>query len=116
MHIEEQDSYMDDHMRVYHEGELFTGEMTTRDTEGRVIGLANYAEGIQSGPQSQWYSDGSKKREGQAEGGVAVGEWRKWHPNGQLAEHYVFDEKGRWVRRQRWDKEGKLTVDKSYTA
>lgn len=44
--------------------------------------------------------------------GVAVG-GRGWHPNGQLAEHYVFSPEGRWRVRRRWGKEGNPTVDKT---
>ncbi|UNO41904.1 hypothetical protein [Streptomyces sp. MST-110588] len=114
MRIEEEDSYMDEHLRVWHGEDLFTGEVIARDTEGRVISLSNYTQGIPDGPQAQWYSDGSKRTEGQNEMGKVVGEWRKWHPNGQLAQHYVFDDKGRCVRRQKWSKDGDLTVDRSY--
>ncbi|TWP45227.1 hypothetical protein FKR81_39835 [Lentzea tibetensis] len=105
---------MDDTMRVLHEDELFTGEVITRDAEGRIVGLVTYFEGVPHGPQGQWYADGSNKKEGQVDWGLAVGDWRAWHPNGQLAEHTVFNENGRRARRQRWDKDGNLTEDKTY--
>ncbi|MFJ6789995.1 toxin-antitoxin system YwqK family antitoxin [Streptomyces angustmyceticus] len=115
MRIEDEDSYRDDDMRVHYEDEPFTGEVVYRDKEGKVTGLISYIDGVPSGPQTRWYSDGSKKKEGQTRWGLAVGDWRKWHPNGQLAEHSVFNLQGRRERRQRWDKDGNLTEDKSFS-
>ncbi|MGX7759045.1 toxin-antitoxin system YwqK family antitoxin [Streptomyces angustmyceticus] len=114
LRIEGEETYIGNDLRVYHQDSLFTGEVISRDAQNRVIGLAHYVEGISCGPQVQWYSDGSRKSEGQSEMGVAVGEWRRWHANGQLAERYVFTPQGQWVRRQRWGKDGKCTVDRSY--
>ncbi|MFJ9409554.1 toxin-antitoxin system YwqK family antitoxin [Streptomyces sp. NPDC101393] len=116
MRIEYQDTYRDDDSRVHYEDDPFTGEVASRDGDGRIISLVSYIDGVPSGPQTQWYSDGTKKKEGQARWGLAVGDWRKWHPNGQLAEHSVFSLEGRRVRRQRWDRDGSLTEDKSYTS
>ncbi|MFJ3948837.1 toxin-antitoxin system YwqK family antitoxin [Streptomyces libani] len=114
--IEEDDCDFGDDMLVYHNGEPLTGEVVTRDAEGRMISLVHYVGGITSGPQTHWYADGSKKTEGTVMRGEAVGEWRSWHANGQLSEYTLFSQHGEYMRRQRWDKDGNLTVDKSYTA
>ncbi|WP_438488095.1 toxin-antitoxin system YwqK family antitoxin [Streptomyces sp. S186] len=105
---------MEDDMLVYYDDKPFTGEVVARDGEGRMVSLVTYLEGMESGPQTHWYSDGTKKAEGAANLGTPMGEWLKWHPNGQLSERSVFNPKGRYVQRQRWDKSGNLTLDKSY--
>ncbi|GAA2597966.1 toxin-antitoxin system YwqK family antitoxin [Streptomyces tubercidicus] len=114
MLVEYEDTYLDDDFRVHYEDELLTGEVVHRDGTGRVVAQISYVEGVPSGPQAEWYSDGSKKNEGQTRYGLAIGEWRQWYPNGQLAEHSVFNLQGRRVRRQRWDQDGILAEDKSF--
>ncbi|MEU7258603.1 hypothetical protein AB0B21_22720 [Streptomyces rimosus] len=109
--IEHKDTHRDKDARLHCGDELVTGEVVSRDHEGRVIALISYVEGVPSGPHVRWYPDGTKKKEGQTRRGLAVGAWRKWHPNGQLAEHTVFDDRGMPVRRQAWDREGNLTED-----
>ncbi|MFE3771504.1 toxin-antitoxin system YwqK family antitoxin [Streptomyces sp. NPDC057579] len=114
MRVDEEDTYMEDDMRVYYEGEPFEGEVVTRDEEGRMISLVSYLWGVESGPQTHWHPDGTKKEEGTCSMGLAIGEWRRWHPNGQLAERSVFSPEGRHLFRQRWDKGGNPTVDKCH--
>ncbi|MFE3646832.1 toxin-antitoxin system YwqK family antitoxin [Streptomyces sp. NPDC059152] len=116
MRVEYEDCYRDEGARLHYEDAPFTGEVVARDQQGRVISLASYVDGIPSGPQTQWYPDGTKKKEGHARYGIAVGDWRRWHPNGQLAEHSVFNPQGRREHRQKWDKEGNLIEDKSFTS
>ncbi|MGW8554129.1 toxin-antitoxin system YwqK family antitoxin [Streptomyces tubercidicus] len=116
MLVEHEDTYLDDDMRVHYEGELLTGEVIHRDGTGRMVAQISYVEGVPSGPQAEWHSDGSKKNEGQTRYGLAIGEWRKWYPNGQLAAHSVFSSEGCLKSRKEWDEEGRLTVDKSYTS
>ncbi|MFK0262601.1 toxin-antitoxin system YwqK family antitoxin [Streptomyces angustmyceticus] len=116
MRIDYEDSYRDDDMRVHYEEEPFTGEVVHRDAEGRMSALVSYVAGVPSGPQIKWYPDGSKQKEGRARWGIAVGDWRRWHPNGQLAEHSVFSLQGRRERRRRWDKDGNLTEDRSFAS
>ncbi|MFE1763234.1 toxin-antitoxin system YwqK family antitoxin [Streptomyces angustmyceticus] len=115
MRIEDDDCDVEEDTLVYYEGEPFTGEVVERDAEGRMIGLVHYVGGITSGPQTHWHPNGSKKMEGTVKRGEAVGEWRSWHANGQLSEYSLFSQDGEYMRRQRWDKDGNLTVDKSYT-
>ncbi|WP_146022049.1 toxin-antitoxin system YwqK family antitoxin [Streptomyces sp. CB02959] len=116
MRVEYEDCYRDEDARLHYEDDPFTGEVVSRDRQGRMIGLASYVDGVPSGPQNQWYPDGTKKKEGQTRYGLAVGEWRRWHPNGQLAEYSVFTPQGEYERLQKWDKEGNLTKDESFTS
>lgn len=109
--IEHKDTHRDEDSRLHCGDELVTGEVVSRDREGRIIALISYVDGVPSGPHIRWYPDGTKKKEGQTRWGLAVGDWRKWHPNGQLAEHTVFDLRGMPVRSQAWDKDGNLTED-----
>ncbi|PJN40644.1 hypothetical protein CG747_09805 [Streptomyces sp. CB02959] len=112
-----EDCYRDDGARLHYEDDApFTGDVFARDRQGRVISLASYVDGVPSGPQYQWHPDGTKKSEGRARYGLAIGDWRRWHPNGRLAEHKVFSLQGRYERVQKWDKEGNLVKDKSFTS
>jgi antitoxin component YwqK of YwqJK toxin-antitoxin module len=97
---------------VLYEGEPFTGELEDTDDNGRIVGLTAYQNGIEHGPQTEWYPTGQKHIEGQCEQGGAVGEWREWHPNGQLAEYSLFNKFGELVHLQRWDESGNLVEDK----
>ncbi|MEU7639521.1 MULTISPECIES: toxin-antitoxin system YwqK family antitoxin [unclassified Streptomyces] len=116
MRVEYDDCYRDEGARLIYEDDLLTGEAVSRDRQGRVIGLLSFVDGVSSGPQTEWYPDGTKKSEGRTRYGLAIGDWRKWHPNGQLAEHKVFSTQGRYERVQKWDKEGNLVKDKSFTS
>ncbi|MEU7639520.1 toxin-antitoxin system YwqK family antitoxin [Streptomyces sp. NPDC039016] len=109
-----EDCYRDEDARLHYEDDPFTGDVFARDPQGRVISLASYVDGVPSGPQTQWYPDGTKKKEGQARYGIAVGDWRRWHPNGQLAEHTVFSLHGCHERLREWDEDGNPTVDESH--
>lgn len=111
MSIEFQDTHRGEGARLHCGDELVTGEVISRDSEGRIIAAIFYVDGVPSGPHTRWYPDGTKKKEDQTRWGLAVGDWRKWHPNGQLAEHTVFNSQGMEVRYQAWDKDGNLTED-----
>ncbi|WP_199443926.1 toxin-antitoxin system YwqK family antitoxin [Umezawaea beigongshangensis] len=114
MRVNRVDTVLDRGVWLLHEGERFTGEVVDTDVEGRVIGLTSYAHGVEHGPQAEWYPDGTKKSEGVTEKGNAVGEWREWHSNGQLAQYDLLDEHGDPLRTQRWDEAGTLVQDDSY--
>ncbi len=114
MRIDSTQSYTDETMRVHHDGELFDGEVETKDADGNVIGLITYWQGIPHGTQTLWYPNGQKRQHGVNKSGSAVGEWQKWHPNGQLAEWRTFDPQGQPVARKRWDRDGNVTEDKTF--
>lgn len=115
MRIDSTESYTDETARIHHNGELFDGEVETRDANGALISLITYWQGIPHGPQTSWYPDGRKRHEGVNSAGKAVGEWRSWHTGGQLAQWRTFDEQGRPLTRKRWDARGNLTEDKTFT-
>ncbi|MGW5115505.1 toxin-antitoxin system YwqK family antitoxin [Streptomyces noursei] len=115
MLVTEEDIDLGDGSLVYYQGEPFTGEVVTHGEEGRMINLVSHVEGFESDLQAEWHPDGTKMEESTCWLGVAVGEWRTWRPNGQLAEFSALGSEGNHLRRQRWGKEGNLTVDKRYT-
>ncbi|GAA0596786.1 hypothetical protein GCM10010174_10130 [Kutzneria viridogrisea] len=113
MRVNRDETEMTPGLVVVHNGQPFTGELVDVAADGTVTGLTTYRDGIEDGPQWERYPDGRPQLEGQCDYGSAVGEWREWHPNGQLSEHTVFDRWGDVRRRQRWDEDGTLTDDET---
>lgn len=72
-----------------------------------MIAHTTYFDGLEHGPQWEWHPDGSKKLEGQCNMGNAIGEWREWHLNGELAEYTLFDRWGDLRCRTRWANDGR---------
>lgn len=95
-----------------YDGEPFTGELEDTDAQGQVIALTSYSGGVEHGPQAEWYPTGEKYVEGQCEQGSAVGEWREWHRNGELAQYSRFNKFGELIQLRRWDEQGNLVEDK----
>ncbi|MER7011910.1 hypothetical protein ABT324_10825 [Saccharopolyspora sp. NPDC000359] len=114
MRVNRADTSMDDRMITSFRGVPFTGEVVDHAADGTVVELSSYQDGIEHGPQFEWYPDGTKQSEGQCDHGRAVGEWREWYPSGQLARYDQFNEFGDVLRTQRWDEAGELVED--YTA
>lgn len=114
MRINSDDTYLDQFQRVCHGTEPFSGELETKDEEGRLVELSNYYLGVEHGLQQEWYSNGQLKEEGVSNMGVAIREWRTWYPDGRLERHLVFDENGGQVARRRWDRDGNLIEDKQF--
>lgn len=100
---------MDDRMVTTFQGEPFTGEVVGFTSDGTMVELTNYENGIEHGPQAEWFPDGSKQLEGQCDQGKAVGVWREWFPSGQLARYEEFDSLGGLLKRQRWNEAGEMT-------
>lgn len=61
MRIGCEDSHGDGDMRVHHGDELFTAESVHRESEGRVIALISYIEGVPSGPQPRGIPTGQRR-------------------------------------------------------
>ncbi|ANZ42989.1 hypothetical protein BBK82_24195 [Lentzea guizhouensis] len=97
---------------LLHNGEPFTGELEDTDTGGRTIALTSYVNGLEHGPQTEWYPTGEKHVEGRCDQGCAVGEWREWHRNGKLAEQSLFNKFGELVELRRWDENGVLVEER----
>ncbi|MEU6580743.1 hypothetical protein [Nocardia sp. NPDC046763] len=104
---------LDDDGFTCYQGEPYTGEVERFADNGQLVHLYNYIDGVESGHQQGWWPDGTKRIEGVTDMGVAVGEWRYWHANGQLSERVVLDERGRVLIRQRWNAAGAQTMDKT---
>lgn len=111
MRIDQNDTYVDETQRVFHEDELFTGELEHRDADGNLLELANYYEGVKHGVQEQWYPSGERKTRGISKMGKAVGDWYQWHPDGRPAMHRTFNDNGWPLHVKRWDAEGNLVQD-----
>ncbi|MEV0849990.1 hypothetical protein AB0J21_29620 [Streptomyces sp. NPDC049954] len=94
---------------VTYRGEPFTGELVEHYPDGRQLwNLTTYADGLEDGPQREWYPDGTLKSEGRARPWAEDDPWRTYHPNGVLAEELELDVVGRRKRRVRWNDEGQL--------
>ncbi len=106
MRINIDDTEFGSDLRYLYEGEPFTGEAVETISEGQVVALSTYRNGLAHGPMFEWYPDGQRKFEGEARDGRAVGVSREWHRNGQLAEERIFDEEGDLVSVRRWDEQG----------
>ncbi|WP_158628581.1 toxin-antitoxin system YwqK family antitoxin [Saccharopolyspora rhizosphaerae] len=102
-------------MITTYQGSPFTGEVVDFAADGTVIELTSYENGIEHGPQVEWFPNGTKQLEGRCDRGKAVGEWREWHSNGRLARYEEFDEFGELLKRQRWSEAGELTEDHTGT-
>jgi antitoxin component YwqK of YwqJK toxin-antitoxin module len=70
------------------------------------VSLNTYVDGLEDGPQREWYQDGARLSEYQARQGMAVGEALRWHDNGQLAGRRWFDQYGSVREREAWDEQG----------
>ncbi|RCV48342.1 toxin-antitoxin system YwqK family antitoxin [Marinitenerispora sediminis] len=100
---------------LLYEGEPFTGEVVEAAPSGQIISLMTYKDGYEDGPWLEWYPDGSPRIEGQnVFGKGAVGRWREWYSNGQLAKDQEFDERGNEISRRQWDEDGNLVEDVMY--
>lgn len=86
------------------DGEPFTGQLQDGDR------TTSYRDGLADGP---WWAPDA---EGRHELGVRVGEWRRWHGNGRVAELTVHDAKGAVTKIQRWDDAGFVVDDREAPA
>lgn len=112
MRINREKTIMNAASIVLYEDEPFTGELVDLDDDGAMIGLTSYRGGLEHGPQYEWFPDGKKELEGQCGQGSAVGDWREWHENGNLAEYSHFNQYGELLHLQRWNEKGELVEDK----
>lgn len=101
-----EDTTLDDsHTYVYHEGAPFTGEVVDTSSDGTVISVNTYVDGLEEGPQREWYNDGSRRAEYQARRGQAIGVALEWYDNGKLAKRQQFDESSELVDQEEWDED-----------
>lgn len=114
MFIAHEDTHRDEDARLFCGDDPVTGEVIHIDGVGRLIAAISCVEGVPSGTQTCWYPDGKKRSMGNVRYGIAIGEWRVWHPNGNLARYTLFHTQGHRVSLQKWNKEGNLMKDRSY--
>lgn len=106
--------YLDDD-RAYIDGMPFTGLVFETNRRGIVIAETEYRDGLEDGPWTEWFSDGTTKRStGENRAGRAIGTYRVWHGNGRLAEETTYDDAGTTRTRRTWDDEGNQLSDKTY--
>lgn len=98
---------------VMYDGALYTGEVVDTADDGTVLALNTYRDGVENGPQREFYEDGSPKTAYQAVNGMTVGEAQDWHVDGRLARRQEFDQYGELRKRDVWDEEGVLDPDEA---
>ncbi|MFC7843738.1 toxin-antitoxin system YwqK family antitoxin [Streptomyces sp. NPDC057382] len=100
---------MDGSERLYYKGAPFTGEVAEHFDKS-LVSLDTYVDGYRDGPSREWYEDGTLRSEGALSGGLPVGEFKDWHPNGVLAARRIFAENGLTLLEDHaWDEEGRPT-------
>lgn len=104
--IDDPEFEMDTSERWTYQGSVYSGEAVEYGPNGQIVGLTTLKDGLEDGPQKAWYADGTRDSEGVSRRGKAVGEWREWHPNGQLKAIRLFDERGNHLSTQEWEPDG----------
>ncbi|SFS94236.1 hypothetical protein SAMN05660874_04422 [Saccharopolyspora flava] len=94
---------------VLYDGERFTGEAVDLLPDGTMVSLTTYTNGLQDGPDREWYNDGTPRSEGEFHEGLPVGTHRTWAPEGNLIREIEFSEGGRIIRRRGFDATGNVT-------
>ncbi|HEX5116113.1 MAG TPA: hypothetical protein VFW65_13035 [Pseudonocardiaceae bacterium] len=108
------DTTVDEHEDVCYQGVPFTGQVYDTASDGTLVTQKSYRDGLEDGPQHEWYSDGTPESEYQAVAGAVVGLALDWHPNGQLARRQEFDSYGELRRREVWDPDGTPEPDQAF--
>lgn len=78
------------------------GSFVFRDDRGEVTTTGSYENGLETGPWSETYEDGSKGRGNYADGS-RTGEWKTFHPNGAEQDSGAYDRglrTGPWISRR----------------
>ena len=97
------------------EGAPFTGVIYANHPDGGLELEYNYAEGLPSGIQRQWYRGGQLEKEWDAVRGKGSVWSRQWHPNGVLKYERINDENGLASRIREWSEDGRLLSDTAST-
>lgn len=113
--VHRSDTSTDDRLITLYQGKPFSGDLVAFADDGTMIELTRFENGIEHGPQYEWFPDGTQQLQGQCDRGQAVGEWLEQYPNGLLARYDVFNDFGELLKRQRWDGAGNLAEDQTST-
>ncbi|WP_446225209.1 toxin-antitoxin system YwqK family antitoxin [Nocardia sp. IBHARD005] len=95
----------DDDLCITYQGEVFTGEIVETGVD-KLLSQQFYVNGIQEGPDREWWSNGSLKSEGVMKNGRACGSFRRWHENGLLAQEQRFNDCGALFSVSEWAENG----------
>ncbi|HVV22634.1 MAG TPA: hypothetical protein VHF06_24575 [Pseudonocardiaceae bacterium] len=92
--------------RMY-DGAPFTGEVVETAMDGTVVGLVTYQDGLERGPQREWYYDGQLRSEYvDLDGDRPAAVYQEWHENGRLAARKEFDRHGTLRKQEVWTEDG----------
>ncbi|MGW8529445.1 MULTISPECIES: toxin-antitoxin system YwqK family antitoxin [Nocardiopsidaceae] len=96
-------------------GRGFTGRVV--ETEETGVTARTFVNGVASGPDIAWNSDGRVVSLGNlATGGLPVGPSHHWDAEGRLVFEYVNDVSGNHRLSLRWDTEGRLVSEERHRA
>jgi antitoxin component YwqK of YwqJK toxin-antitoxin module len=110
MRVTEDELDWDDDNRPEYEGRPFTGECVEVATDGRLLSLTTYVDGVPHGPQRFWVGDllvGENFRRH----GHLVGIQRQWHPTGTPKLEQEYSEDFVLRRYREWNEDGTLVKD-----
>lgn len=109
IHVNEDELESEPHGPVLHNGARFTGVAEDRLPDGTLVSSTTYADGLQDGPDKEWFNDGALRSEGEFRNGVPVGVHRTWDPDGNLSREVEFTDGGRILRRRGFNAAGEVT-------
>ncbi|GAB5445127.1 MAG: hypothetical protein Fues2KO_54760 [Fuerstiella sp.] len=94
----------------WHDGKPFSGVAVYRREDGTLESEVMFEDGTQSGPFSDFHSDGRIACAGVIQNGVNHGDFKYWDRNGRLTktESYEF---GICTSRQEYDEAGNVISD-----
>jgi antitoxin component YwqK of YwqJK toxin-antitoxin module len=100
------DTTLSEGQEVLYQGVPLTGEVIRTTKDGTVVTSKWYRDGLEEGPQREWYGDGTRQSEYLVVDTNVSGQSLDWHRNGQLARRQEFDEYGELRKREVWDENG----------
>lgn len=106
LHVNIKDTTLGDGQEVLYQGVPLTGEVIRTTKDGVVVTSKWYRDGIEEGPQREWYGDGTRQSEYLVVDTNLTGQSFDWHRNGQLARRQEFDDYGELRKREVWDENG----------
>jgi antitoxin component YwqK of YwqJK toxin-antitoxin module len=85
----------------------FTGISVEYRIDGHIVSETTYIDGIETGPNRNWYPDGKLESEGESIWNRPHGFYKTWYESGQLKNEGCFD-LGYKIWSKEWDEEGNL--------
>ena len=79
---------------TYKNGELYTGNCITHNTNGKTRSIQSYKNGLDHGEWIFYHDNDVISTVGHFKLGKKVGEWKYYHQNGALYFHQFFDDNG----------------------